>query len=256
MKKGSSKNYYNLRPKSRLIPGSSQKKSGTSQQIVEDYCDQCVREGNENQISCEICFTRKRWYQEYQQSTRRRNWEPRAIKHGSISITVYFTSFEYTQRKSRHNSKTNRREDRHLKWAQSFKWYIRKRGIVTRRYPTDFRTKTPEKTIPKRERRKFRPPRIRRFYPKLFNKQIQQWRKYSRIWQRNGCEYLSRTTTKNHWIATTVGPMYRSGPGNGSKLFPSRTNRHNKADIIPRIRKWEPGTMDGKIWSSFRESTY
>ena len=56
MKKSSSKNYYNLRPKFRLIPGSSQKKSGTSQQIVEDYCDQFVREGNENQISCEICL--------------------------------------------------------------------------------------------------------------------------------------------------------------------------------------------------------
>ena len=201
-------------------------------------------------------FTRKRWYHEYHQSTRRRNWEPRAIKRGSIRITVNFANFEYIQWKSRHNSKTNRREDRHLKWIQSFKWYIRKREIVTRRYPTYFRTKTPEKTIPKRERRKFRPPRIRRFYPKLFNKQIQQWRKYSRIWQRNGCEYLSRTTTNNHWIATTVGPMYRSSPGNGSKLFPSRTNRHNKADIIPRIRKWEPGKMDGKIWSSFRASTY
>lgn len=56
MKKSSSKNYYNLRPEFRLIPGSSQKKSGTSQQIVEDYCDQCVREGKENQISCEICL--------------------------------------------------------------------------------------------------------------------------------------------------------------------------------------------------------
>ena len=55
MKKSSSKSYYNLRPKFRLIPGSSQKKSATSQQIVEDYCDQCVREGND-QISCEICL--------------------------------------------------------------------------------------------------------------------------------------------------------------------------------------------------------
>ena len=56
MKKSSSKTYYYLRPKFRLIPGSSQKKSVTSQQFVEDYCDQCVREGNENQISCEICL--------------------------------------------------------------------------------------------------------------------------------------------------------------------------------------------------------
>ena len=55
MKKSSSKSYYNLRSRFRFFPGSSQKKSATSQQIVEDYCDQCVREGNENQISCEIC---------------------------------------------------------------------------------------------------------------------------------------------------------------------------------------------------------
>ena len=56
IKKSSSKSYYNLRPRFRLFPGSSQKKSATSQQIVEDYCDQCVREANENQISCEICL--------------------------------------------------------------------------------------------------------------------------------------------------------------------------------------------------------
>lgn len=56
MKKSSSKGYYSLRPRFRLFPGSSQKKSATSQQIVEDHCDQCVREGNENQISCEICL--------------------------------------------------------------------------------------------------------------------------------------------------------------------------------------------------------
>ena len=55
MKNSSSKS-YNLRPRFRLFPGSSQKKSATSQQIVEDYCDQCVREGNENEISSEICL--------------------------------------------------------------------------------------------------------------------------------------------------------------------------------------------------------
>ena len=56
MKKSSSKSYYNLRPRFRLFPGSSQKKAATSQQIVEDYCDQCAREENENQISCELCL--------------------------------------------------------------------------------------------------------------------------------------------------------------------------------------------------------
>ena len=49
MKKSSSKSYYNLRPRFRLTPGSSQRKSATSQQIVEDYCYQCAQEENENQ---------------------------------------------------------------------------------------------------------------------------------------------------------------------------------------------------------------
>ena len=50
MKKSSSKSYYNLRPRFRLTPGSSQRKSATSQQIVEDYCYQRAQEENENQI--------------------------------------------------------------------------------------------------------------------------------------------------------------------------------------------------------------
>ena len=56
MRKSSSKSYYNLSPRFCLFPGSSKKKSATSEQIVEDYCGQCVREGNGNQISCEICL--------------------------------------------------------------------------------------------------------------------------------------------------------------------------------------------------------
>ena len=56
MKKSSSKSYHNFRPRFRLLTGSFQKKSATSQQIVEDYCDQCAREGNENQIPCERCL--------------------------------------------------------------------------------------------------------------------------------------------------------------------------------------------------------
>ena len=93
-------------------------------------------------------FTRTRQYHEYHQSTRRRNWEPRAIKHGSVRITVNFTSFECTQRKFRHNSKTNRREDRQLKWIQS-KRYRRKRfrRILTRRNTTY--------SVPKRPRKLF-----------------------------------------------------------------------------------------------------
>ena len=54
MKKSCSKSYYNLRPRFRLTPGSSQRKSPTSQQIVEDYCYQRALEENENQIPCEL----------------------------------------------------------------------------------------------------------------------------------------------------------------------------------------------------------
>ena len=54
MKKISSKSYYNLRPRFRLTPRSSQRKSATSQQIVEDYCYQRAQEENENQIPCEL----------------------------------------------------------------------------------------------------------------------------------------------------------------------------------------------------------
>lgn len=39
--------------------------------------------------------TRKRRCHEYHQPTRRRNWEPRTIKHESIRTTVNFTRFEY-----------------------------------------------------------------------------------------------------------------------------------------------------------------
>ena len=164
MKKSSSKSYYNLRPKFRLIPGSSQKKSATSQK----NCRRLLRPVRPRRKRSNILwnlFTRKRRYHEHQQSTRRRNWDQEPLNTDQSESPFDFTSFEYTQWKSRHNSKTNRRENRHLKWIQSFKWYRRKRGIVIRRYPTYFRNKTPEKTIPKRERRKFRPPRIRRFIP-------------------------------------------------------------------------------------------
>ena len=54
MKKSSSKSYYDLRPRFRLTPGSFQRKSATSQQIIEDYCYQCDQEENENQIPCEL----------------------------------------------------------------------------------------------------------------------------------------------------------------------------------------------------------
>ena len=50
MKKSCSESYYNLRPRFRLTPGSSQRKSATSQQIVVDYCCQRAQEENENQI--------------------------------------------------------------------------------------------------------------------------------------------------------------------------------------------------------------
>ena len=53
-RKSNPKSYYNLRPRFRSTPGSSQRKSATSQQIVEDYCYQRAQEENENQIPCEL----------------------------------------------------------------------------------------------------------------------------------------------------------------------------------------------------------
>ena len=47
MKKSTSKGTYNLRQRIRAISGSSQKKSTT---IEQNYCDQCFRVGNENQV--------------------------------------------------------------------------------------------------------------------------------------------------------------------------------------------------------------
>ena len=43
--------------------------------------------------------TRKRRCHEYHQPTRRRNWEPRTIKHESIRTTVNFTRFKYHPRR-------------------------------------------------------------------------------------------------------------------------------------------------------------
>ena len=53
MKKSTSKGTYNLRQRIRAISGSSQKKTTT---IEENYCDQCFRVGNENQVPCELCL--------------------------------------------------------------------------------------------------------------------------------------------------------------------------------------------------------
>ena len=52
-KKSTSKGTYNLRQRIRAISGSSQKKSTTTE---ENYCDQCLRVGNENQVPCELCL--------------------------------------------------------------------------------------------------------------------------------------------------------------------------------------------------------
>ena len=52
MKKSTSKGTYNLRQRIRAISGSSQKKSTT---IEKNYCDQCFRVMNENQVPCELC---------------------------------------------------------------------------------------------------------------------------------------------------------------------------------------------------------
>ena len=166
MKKSSSKSYYSLRPRFRLFPGSSQKKSATSQQIVEDHCDQCVREGKENQISCEICL------QENADTTNTtnppegeiENQEPLNTDQSKISENPAIIPRPTAERtdtssESSHSSDTEESEESLHEDTPLISQY--------------FRTKTPEKTIPKRERRKLRPPRIRRFYPKLFNKQIQ-----------------------------------------------------------------------------------
>ena len=118
-----------------------------SQQTVENYCDRSARRRKRKSNTLWTSLTRKRRYHEYYQSTWRRNWEPRTIKNGSIRITVNSTSFKYTQWQPRYYSKTTRQEDRYLQWIQWFKWYRRKQRIVTRRYSTYFRTKTPETTI-------------------------------------------------------------------------------------------------------------
>lgn len=94
-----------------------EKKSGTSQQIVEDYCDQCVREGNENQISCEICLQENADTKNTSNPPEGEieNQEPLNTDQSvSPSILQALNTLSENPRPT-DNSKTNRREDRHLK---------------------------------------------------------------------------------------------------------------------------------------------